>query len=52
VLIDGDPSVDVTHLRRASLVLQGRAAYAPDQLYEAMGFKPFVAGARVQVPTP
>jgi Amidohydrolase family len=52
VLIDGDPSVDITHLRRASLVLQGRVAYAPDQLYEAMGFKPFVAGARVEVPAP
>jgi hypothetical protein len=48
VLVDGDPSVDITDLRRASLVMQGRVAYAPDRLYETMGFKPFVAGARLE----
>ncbi len=50
VLVDGDPSVDITDLRRASLVIQGRVAYAPEQLYETMGFKPFVAGARLETP--
>lgn len=46
VLVDGDPSVNITDLRRASLVIQGRVAYAPAQLYETLGFKPFVPGAR------
>lgn len=52
VLIDGDPSVDITALRRASLVIQGQTAYSPDRLYAAMGFKPFVPGARIDAATP
>jgi Amidohydrolase family len=52
VLVDGDPSVNITDLRRASLVIQGRVAYAPAQLYESLGFKPFVPGARFETPAP
>ena len=52
VLVDGDPSVNITDLRRASLVIQGRVAYTPAQLYETLGFKPFVPGARFEVPAP
>ncbi len=47
VLVDGDPSVDIEQLRRASLVIQGQVAYVPAELYEAMGFKPFVGGPRM-----
>jgi len=47
VLVDGDPSVDITALRRASLVIQGGVAYSPAALYEAIGFKPFVAAAAI-----
>jgi imidazolonepropionase-like amidohydrolase len=50
VLVDGDPSQDITDLRKASLVIQGDVAYAPDRIYEAMGFKPFVAGAVMEAP--
>lgn len=50
VLIDGDPSQDITALRKASLVIQGRVAYTPDRIYEAIGFKPFVAGAAMETP--
>ncbi len=52
VLVDGDPARDITQLRRASLVIQGRVAYAPEQLYEAMGFKPFVPAAKLLPPSP
>jgi Amidohydrolase family len=52
VLVDGDPSVNITDLRRASLVIQGRVAYAPAQLYETLGFKPFAPGARFEPPAP
>jgi hypothetical protein len=48
VLVDGDPTANITDLRRATLVIQGRVAYAPDALYEVMGFKPFVAAAKVE----
>ena len=50
VLVDGDPLQDITQLRRASLVIQGKVAYAPAQLYEAMGFKPFVPSAKLELP--
>jgi Amidohydrolase family len=52
LLVDGDPSTDITTLRKGSLVIQGGVAYAPDRVYEAMGFKPFVPGARIETPTP
>ena len=52
LLVDGDPSVAITDLRRASLVIQGGVAYTPAALYEAIGFKPFVAGAAITVPPP
>jgi hypothetical protein len=34
------------------LVIQGRVAYAPDRINEAIGFKPFVAGAAMEAPPP
>ena len=52
VLVDGDPSVQITDLRRASLVIQGSVAYAPAQLYSTLGFKPFVPGAKFETPAP
>jgi imidazolonepropionase-like amidohydrolase len=45
VLIDGDPSQRIEDLRRTVLVIQGGVAYAPQALYEAMGFKPFAPAA-------
>lgn len=52
VLLDGDPAKDIAALRKASLVIQGRIAYSPDRIYEAIGFKPFVAGAVMETPQP
>lgn len=48
VLVDGDPTRDIDELRKASLVIQGRHAYAPAQLHEALGIRPFVAGAAIE----
>jgi len=31
-------------------VIQGRVAYAPDRIYQAIGFKPFVASAVLETP--
>jgi hypothetical protein len=45
LLVDGDPTLNISDLRRASLVIQGHVAYSPARLYEAMGYKPFVPGA-------
>jgi Amidohydrolase family len=52
LLVDGDPTQDITALRRASLVIQGGVAYSPAALYEAIGFKPFVAAASIEAVPP
>lgn len=48
VLIDGDPSLRIADIRRASLVWKAGTAYEPAALYEAMGYKPFVPAARIE----
>ncbi len=44
VLVDGDPTQDITKLRNAALVIKGDRAYVPAQLHEALGIRPFVTG--------
>jgi hypothetical protein len=41
VLVDGDPTVNITDLRRLALVIKGDVAYRPDEVYEVLGVKPF-----------
>jgi hypothetical protein len=48
MLIEGDPSRRIADIRRASLVIKGGVAYSPAQLFEVMGFKPVVDGARIE----
>ncbi|MBA3556172.1 MAG: amidohydrolase family protein, partial [Gemmatimonadales bacterium] len=48
VLIDGDPTADITALRRVALVIKGTRAYYPSEIYEALGIKPFAEPVRVQ----
>ena len=48
VLVEGDPSVRIADVRRACLVFKAGVAYAPAALFEAMGFKPVVEGARIE----
>ncbi len=43
VLVDGNPLEDMSAIRRATLVIKGNTAYKPDELYEAVGVKPFLA---------
>jgi hypothetical protein len=44
VLLDGNPLEDISAVRRATLVIKGRMAYRPDDLYKAVGVKPFIYG--------
>jgi len=52
LLVEGDPSRRIGDLRRIGLVLQGGQAYAPDALFQAMGFKPVVPAAAIETSTP
>jgi hypothetical protein len=50
ILVDGDPTRDISDIRRISLVITGGAAYAPGEIYEAFGVKRFVDPPRIEYP--
>ncbi|MEM8817262.1 MAG: amidohydrolase family protein [Pseudomonadota bacterium] len=41
VLLDGNPLEDISAVRKAALVMKGNVLYRPDELYQAVGVKPF-----------
>ena len=45
ILIDGNPFNDISAVRRATLVMKGDTLYRPDELYKAVGVKPFLESA-------
>ena len=45
VLVQGNPLLDISAVRRATLVLKGNTLYRPDELYESVGVTPFVKSA-------
>lgn len=47
LLVQGDPTRDIATVRRGVLVVQGAQAYAPAELYRALGIRPFVDGAEI-----
>ena len=42
VLLDGNPFENISDIRRAVLVIKGNTLYRPDELYNAVGVKPFL----------
>jgi imidazolonepropionase-like amidohydrolase len=50
-LVDGDPTQDIHAIRRGRLVLQGGAAYYPDEIFTALGIEPCAPHLSVQEPT-
>ncbi|GAA0211591.1 hypothetical protein GCM10009123_18500 [Kangiella japonica] len=42
VFVDGNPLEDVSNLRNISLVIKVQRIYKPDDIYQAIGIKPFV----------
>ena len=42
LLIDGNPFEDISAIRRAVLVMKGDTLYSPEDLYNAIGIKPFL----------
>jgi hypothetical protein len=43
VLLDGDPTRDISAVRRAVLVVKNGVLYEPDRLYRAIGVAPGAA---------
>lgn len=43
ILVEGDPSKNISDIRRVSLVMKSGAIHFPTELYSTLGVKPFVA---------
>jgi imidazolonepropionase-like amidohydrolase len=50
ILVDGDPTVDVSALRSVSLVMKEGVVYYPAEVFEALGIAPFRPPPKVTVP--
>jgi imidazolonepropionase-like amidohydrolase len=48
ILVDGDPTKNISDIRKVALVIKGGTAYYPSEVFEALGIKPFTAPLRVQ----
>lgn len=47
LLVQGDPTRDIAAIRQGVLVIRGDRAYAPADLYRALGIRPFADGAAI-----
>jgi Amidohydrolase family len=47
ILVEGDPTRNISDLRKVSLTMKAGAVHLPSEIYSAMGVKPFVEGAKV-----
>jgi imidazolonepropionase-like amidohydrolase len=52
ILVDGDPTQNISDIRRVSLVMKDGVVYFPAEVYEAVGVKRFVDPPPVSTPTP
>jgi hypothetical protein len=41
ILTDGDPTQNISDIRKVALVIKGDVAYYPAEIHEALGIKPF-----------
>jgi len=48
ILVDGDPTQNISDIRRVALVIKGDSAYSPAEVHEAIGVKPFTPGITLQ----
>jgi len=47
ILVDGDPTTNISDIRKVALVIKNGTAYYPSELYEALGVKPFADPVRI-----
>jgi len=47
ILVDGDPTQNISDIRKVALVIKGDVAYVPAEIHEAIGVKPFTSAMRL-----
>jgi hypothetical protein len=47
VLVDGEPTANISDLRKVALVIKGGAAYYPSEIDAALGIAPFTQAVRI-----
>ncbi len=47
ILVDGDPTTNISDIRKVALVIKNGTAYYPSELYEALGVKSFADPVRI-----
>ncbi len=52
LLVDGDPTSNISDIRNIALVIKNGSAYYPGDVYEALGIKPFAPPLRIEPPAP
>ena len=50
ILVDGDPTADISHIRKVAYVLKEGVGYAPAEIYEAFGIRRFTEPPQVTQP--
>ena len=50
VLVDGDPTRNISDIRKVALVLKGDTAYYPSEIFDAMGIRPFAQPVKAAAP--
>lgn len=48
ILIDGDPTTNISDIRKVALVIKGDTAYYPSEIHEALGIKRFAEAVKVR----
>ncbi len=48
ILVDGDPTKNISDIRKVALVIKGDKAYYPNEVFEAQGVKPFTPALEVK----
>jgi hypothetical protein len=47
ILVDGDPTQNISDIRKVALVVKNGTVYSPSDIYEALGIKPFTPSVAV-----
>jgi hypothetical protein len=52
VLVAGDPTRDISAMRRPRMTVRGGVVYFPNEIYSALGIRPFTEPPTVRPATP